>query len=115
MLYWVSPLKEKNKLMGILSSLFGSKRVDYATLVEQGALIVDVRSAQEFAAGHIEGSINIPLGEINAKTDMLLKKGKPVITCCRSGARSGLAESMLRAAGIDAYNGGAWESLMQKI
>lgn len=101
--------------MGILSSLFGSKRVDYATLVEQGAVIADVRSAQEFAAGHIEGSVNIPLGEINEKTDMLLKRGKPVITCCRSGTRSGLAESMLRAAGVDAYNGGAWESLMQKI
>jgi len=55
------------------------------------------------------------LGEINPKRDMLLKKGKPVIICCRSGARSGLAESMLRTAGVNAYNGGAWESLMQKI
>ncbi|GGH20752.1 hypothetical protein GCM10007423_01340 [Dyadobacter endophyticus] len=101
--------------MGILSSLFGSKSLDYKTLVQQGALVVDVRSAQEFTAGHIPGSINIPLDQINAKAEMLLKKGKPVITCCRSGARSGMAESMLRSAGVDAYNGGSWDSLKQKI
>ncbi|OJV20584.1 MAG: hypothetical protein BGO21_08445 [Dyadobacter sp. 50-39] len=101
--------------MGILSSLFGSKSIDYKDLVQQGALVVDVRSAKEFASGHISGSINIPLDQINAKADMLLKKGKPVITCCRSGARSGMAESMLRSAGVDAHNGGSWERLQQKI
>ncbi len=101
--------------MGILSSIFGSKNSDYKTLIEQGALVVDVRSPQEFATGHIQGSINIPLDQINAKADMLLRKNKPVITCCRSGARSGMAEGMLKSAGVDAYNGGAWESLKQKI
>ncbi|MHA4740659.1 rhodanese-like domain-containing protein [Dyadobacter sp. MSC1_007] len=101
--------------MGILSSLFGTKNSDYKALIEQGALVVDVRSPQEFAGGHIQGSINIPLNQINAKADMLLRKNKPVITCCRSGARSGMAEGMLKSAGVDAYNGGAWESLKQKI
>lgn len=102
--------------MGLLSSLFGTKKdTDYKTLMQQGAVIVDVRSPQEFAGGHILGSINIPLDQIGTKADMLFKKGKPVITCCRSGARSSMAEGMLRSAGVDAYKGGAWESLKQKI
>ncbi|WP_409012453.1 rhodanese-like domain-containing protein [Dyadobacter sp. 50-39] len=83
--------------------------MDYSALVEQRALIVDVRSAHEFATRHIEGSVNFPLSEINSKTDTWLKKGKPVITCCRSSARSVLAKSMLSTAGIDANNGGVWK------
>lgn len=101
--------------MGILSSLFGLKDTDYKTLIAQGAIVVDVRSPQEFAGGHIPGSTNIPLDQIGAKADMLLKKGKPVITCCRSGTRSGMAVGILKSAGVDARNGGAWDSLKQKI
>jgi rhodanese-related sulfurtransferase len=101
--------------MEFLSSLFGTKKTDYKTLIEQGAVVVDVRSPQEFASGHIQGSINIPLDQIGAKAAMLLKKGKPVITCCRSGARSAMAVGTLKSAGIDAHNGGAWDSLKQKI
>lgn len=99
----------------MLSSLFGLKNTDYKTLIQQGALLVDVRSPQEFASGHIPGSTNIPLDQIGAKADMLLKKAKPVITCCRSGTRSGMAADILKSAGVDAHNGGAWDSLKQKI
>jgi rhodanese-related sulfurtransferase len=45
----------------------------------------------------------------------LKKKQKTVITCCRSGNRSGMAKSMLDAAGITCYNGGAWDSLQRKV
>ncbi|SKB43572.1 rhodanese-like domain-containing protein [Dyadobacter psychrophilus] len=101
--------------MGLLSSLFTAKSTDYKAMIERGAIVVDVRSPQEYAGGHIQGSINIPLDQISTKTDMLLKKGKPVITCCRSGSRSGMAVEKLKSAGIDAYNAGAWDSLKQKI
>jgi phage shock protein E len=41
--------------------------------------------------------------------------GKPVITVCRSGARSGMGKSILAAAGLEAYNGGPWDSLQNKL
>jgi phage shock protein E len=101
--------------MGILSSLFRKDKTDLKELTRQGAMIVDVRSPQEFAAGHIDGSINIPLDAINAKVIFLKQSDKPVITCCRSGARSGMAEGILKAAGVQVYNGGGWDRLRQKI
>jgi rhodanese-related sulfurtransferase len=45
--------------------------------------------------------------------DEFKKKGKPVITVCRSGARSGMGKNMLKQHGIEAYNGGPWNSLQQ--
>ena len=77
--------------------------------------IIDVRTPEEYRAGHIQGARNIPLDQIKAKSAELKKTGKPIITCCRSGARSGMAKSQLASAGIEVYNGGAWNTLNQKI
>lgn len=100
--------------MSFLSKLFGPK-TDYKALVQNGAVIVDVRTAGEYKSGHIKGSLNIPVDEIKNKTGELKKKGKPVITCCASGMRSGMAKNTLKQAGIEAYNGGSWNSLQNKI
>jgi rhodanese-related sulfurtransferase len=89
--------------------------VNFEELVKNGAIIVDVRTSGEFNSGHIKGSINIPLDQINNKKDELKKKNKVIITCCRSGNRSGIAESMLQSAGIECYNGGPWNVLNDKI
>ncbi len=99
--------------MGFLSNLF--KKTDYKSLVENGAIILDVRSKSEFASGHIEGSLNIPLDQIDGQISSLKKSGKPVITCCASGIRSGVAKGNLKSKGIEAYNGGGWQSLKSKI
>lgn len=100
--------------MGFFQRLFGSKpSVDFKALTDNGAIIVDVRSAFEYNSGHINGAINIPLDEIRAKVAELKKKNKPVITCCRSGARSGAARAILAEAGIEVYNGGAWTRLRE--
>ena len=81
------------------------------TLMNQGAQIVDVRSEAEFAYGHKEGSINIPLGVLKNRMKEL-DKTKPVILCCASGSRSGLAKSTLMANGFkDVHNAGTWKSL----
>jgi phage shock protein E len=102
--------------MGFFSNLFSSKpAVDYAELVRNGALIVDVRTPGEFAQGHIKGAVNIPLDSIRSRASELKAKNKPVITCCRSGARSGSAKSILAEAGIECYNGGAWDSLQNHL
>ena len=101
----------KNKIMGVISELFGNKKPDFKSLVDNGALIVDVRSPQEFASGHIDGSVNMPLNVVVSKARFLRTAGKPVIICCRSGVRSEVAAEMLKAAGVEVYNAGAWDKL----
>ena len=100
--------------MGIFSKLFGGTSVDYSTMIKDGATIVDVRTPAEYKNGHIKGSINIPLQVLDKNISKLNKK-KPVITCCASGMRSGSAKGLLKSKGFDAYNGGSWTSLKQKM
>ena len=95
----------------MLRTLFGmGPKVDLKELKANGAMILDVRTKEEFASGHVKGSVNIPLNKLQKEMHKL-PKGKPVIACCLSGGRSGSAVSMLKAEGIDAYNGGGWASL----
>ena len=101
-------------MFGFLKNLFGPK-VDFKALVTSGAMIIDVRSPQEFDAGHINTSKNIPLQTIQKAIPELKKSGKVVITVCRSGSRSGMAKSILKSAGIEVYNGGPWNVLKSKI
>lgn len=100
--------------MSLLKKLFGGTSVNYAELVKQGALIIDVRSPAEFKGGHIKGAVNIPLQSMQANTSKI-PKNKTIITCCASGMRSGSAKSILKAAGYDVHNGGGWMSLNNKI
>lgn len=81
------------------------------TLMNQGAQIVDVRSEAEFAYGHKDGSINIPLGSLKNRMKEL-DNTKPIILCCASGSRSGLAKRTLMANGFqNVHNAGTWRSL----
>ena len=81
------------------------------TLMNQGGQIVDVRSEVEFAYGHKDGSINIPLGVLKNRMKEL-DNTQPVILCCASGSRSGLAKRTLMANGFkDVHNAGTWKSL----
>ena len=102
-------------MLGFLKKLFGGASVNYKELVTNGAIIVDVRSASEYKAGHIPGSKNFPLDSIQTKIAELKKLNKPVITVCRSGTRSGMAKGILKSAGIEVYNGGPWTSLKSKL
>lgn len=77
-------------------------------LVAGGARLVDVRSAGEFAATHLEGARNIPVGEIGRRARELGDKSKPVIVYCASGTRSAMAKRTLKSAGFsEVYNLGA--------
>lgn len=98
----------------IKNLIFGPS-VDYKSMLEKGAIIVDVRSPQEFATGHINGSSNIPLPQLSKQISQLKQTGKPIITCCASGMRSANAASQLKNAGIEAVNGGGWHSLAMKL
>ncbi|TDD97379.1 rhodanese-like domain-containing protein [Flavobacterium cellulosilyticum] len=104
-------------MINLLKKLFGiGPAVDYATLVKQGATIVDVRSKGEFNGGHIKGSVNISVETLRNNLDKLKDKNKPIITCCASGMRSASAKSILKANGYtQIYNGGGWNSLQNKL
>ncbi len=86
----------------------GPTTVTIEEYLQKGAVVIDVRTDMEFAEGHVEGSKNIPLNVIGSQIDKIKKLNKPIITCCRSGARSGSAESILKQNGIDVINGGPW-------
>lgn len=100
--------------MGLFSFLgIGSNNDKIRELISNGAVIIDVRTPEEFRSGHIKSAQNIPLSDIGRKSASL--KGKTVITCCRSGARSASAADTLKQQGIVAINGGAWTSLQSII
>lgn len=80
-------------------------------LLQSGAVIIDVRTVREFNGGHVKNSVNIPLDQINQNLAKIKAYKKPIITCCASGMRSGVAARQLRGADIDATNGGAWQSV----
>ena len=91
-------------------------KADYAALVKQGAIILDVRSKSEYAGGHIKNSINIPVNELQNNLSRLKNKDKTIITCCASGMRSASAKSILQNNGYNnVHNGGGWGSLNNKL
>lgn len=98
------------KLLGL------GPKTDFAALIKHGAVIVDVRTKNEFKNGHIKGSVNIPLDTLNSNLSKFKDKSKPVITCCASGMRSASAKNILKSYGFtEVYNGGSWISLHSKI
>ncbi|WP_443024174.1 rhodanese-like domain-containing protein [Shewanella sp.] len=82
--------------------------------IDRGVTLIDVRTAEEFAAGHIDGAINIPfeiivpeLAKLNIDTDA------EVVLYCRSGNRSGIAqESLVKQGYTNTYNAGGFDSLI---
>ncbi|MCR5732000.1 MAG: rhodanese-like domain-containing protein [Sphaerochaetaceae bacterium] len=61
----------------------------------EGAVLLDVRTREEYEAGHIEGSTNIPVEEIRTILDKIKDKNTPLFVHCLSGARSGSAVLVL--------------------
>ena len=102
--------------MNLIQRIFGTgKRVDFRQLVENKAAVIDVRAKAEFKTGHIKGAINVPLQELARELNTIKKMNRPVITCCASGIRSGLAKKTLEQAGVEVYNGGGWNSLASQL
>lgn len=100
-----------------LKKLFGSKKeVDYREMINDGAVILDVRTKREFEGGHIKSSINVPGDTLPSYLPNLTDKSQTIITCCASGVRSGLAKRTLEKHGYsNVYNGGGWNSLNSKL
>lgn len=101
------------KILLLLASLLGNSAIFAESIPsisppqalkmqsEQNAIIIDVRENDEWNAGHIAGAIHIPLGEIeNRATELAKYQHQPVITQCRSGARSAKAATILSNTGF---------------
>ena len=79
-------------------------RVDGATaksLAAAGAKVVDVRTAEEFASGHVPGAVHIPYDEIGKRASEIGPPSTSVVLYCRTGRRSGIAVEALQKAGYE--------------
>lgn len=91
--------------------------VDVATarrLVAGGIQVVDVRTPEEFATGHVPGALNIPHDQMQKRHAEIGAPSTPVLLYCRSGRRSGLAGQTLRSVGFDrVYDFGPYDLWVQ--
>jgi len=83
--------------------------------LKNGAVVLDVRTNEEYAEGHVAGSEHIILQTLPGNIAKVKAYGKPVIAVCRSGARSQQATDYLNQNGIDTMNGGPWENVDQYL
>lgn len=79
--------------------------------LNKDAVISDVRTDAEYNEGHVENSLHIFLDELESEIEQVRAIKEPVITCCRSGARSERAKDILLDNNIDAINGGPWQNV----
>jgi len=104
----------------VLASFFlyacGAKKMDPNTawsMMESPTVVIDVRTMEEVTSGHLEGALNIPYEDIvEGVASLGLAKDAPIAVYCRSGNRSGIAQSMLQAEGYtQVVNAGAYVDL----
>jgi len=82
------------------------------------AVVIDVRTPQEYAAGHIDGALNIPFDQIDKgiKSVKGLTKEQPILVYCRTGHRSGIAKATLEKEGYkQVLDGGAIDDLARQL
>ncbi len=75
-------------------------------LVAAGALLLDVRTPEEYGARHLDGAINVPVDELQARIAEV-PAGRQVVVYCASGRRSARAAELLKERGYSVYNLGS--------
>ena len=75
---------------------------------EKRGTVVDVRTPEEFQGASVPGSVNIPVQEIPYRIEEFKNLNTPLILCCASGGRSGMAAQILSQQGIECVNAGSW-------
>ena len=78
-------------------------------------VVIDVRRPEEFAKGHANGSINIPLSEMPDRLDEIKKIKQPLVVVCGGGKRHVKAFELLQGNGIDSEKGGSWKDVGKMI
>lgn len=99
--------------MSLLSILgFGNGKIKEA--LKRGGTIIDIRTANEFDQGKIQGSINIPIDRININLQRIKQMRKPIIICSNFDSENEKAIGFLKASGIkEVYNGGSWTRVLR--
>ncbi len=82
-------------------------RHDGREKVQNGALLLDVRTPEEFREGHVQGAKNIPVQELARRLHELGPKTQHVVVYCRSGGRSAAAAQLLKGQGYSVTDIGA--------
>jgi phage shock protein E len=108
---------------GVMAALFLLKRMSFVSAevarqyLRQGALVIDVRSPEEFRSGHVTNAVNIPLGELGESLPRRVKdKTQVLLLHCRSGGRSAMAKSKLKRLGYaNAFNLGSYGRARQIV
>lgn len=98
--------KKKNRKI----DMYDISDEDLSSIILKGAIIVDVRSPQEYEEGHMEGAILLPEYDIKKKArEVLQDKNKDIVVYCSSGTRSKKAQEELNDMGYmkvyNLYNG----------
>ena len=84
--------------------------------IQTGALVIDVRSPEEFSLGHIDGALNIPHDEISTRAQELGSNPlRQIVVYCRSGRRAGLALSSLHQLGFENVINAGGFSLLSEV
>jgi rhodanese-related sulfurtransferase len=97
--------------MGLRRQLLGEPGdAEIARLVREGATILDIRTPEEFAQGHVPDALHIPLNELLQNLPSI-PKDRPIVTCNADDAMSATAAEVLQAHGFAAYDGGGWSRL----
>ena len=91
---------------GAVAAMLLLKRMSFVSAevarkhLADGALVIDVRSPEEFRSGKVPGAINVPLGEVRAKIAQVAKdKEQPLLVHCLSGGRSAIAKQQIKNLG----------------
>ncbi len=91
-------------------------RTDFRKLYAQGAIIIDIRSVNEYDNGRIPDSFNISIDRLAANMDRIKHYTKPIILCGTDSSRINQAIRILKSNGVkNIYNGGHWQKLIEKI
>ncbi len=101
----ISISKVNNLQRDITNEYIKVNQQEAIELINEGALLIDVRNKEEYAEGHIDGAINIPY--MTLENEMSVSKDTKIIVYCLSGRRSELASKKLRDMGYKVYDFGA--------
>jgi rhodanese-related sulfurtransferase len=83
--------------------------------IPKDAVLIDVRTPEEYLEGSAKGAINIPLNEIQAEATKL-DSTKTIVVFCRSGSRAKSAKDILEQMGFKkVINGGTWQKVNKQV
>lgn len=81
--------------------------------IDSGAVVIDVRTPQEFNGGHLDNAVNIPVEDLSRADLSFVDKGDHIVVYCRSGNRSGNAKQILLTKGYKhVHNGGGLQMML---